>query len=190
LAAIRRRGCSGAAMTPCTYMVCRCDQDMYLPAADDESPVQKNQRRDRRARESAVSRNPGWLRLTWAGMMTLSGRYAEALTELGLKPGDRAGALGLRRRAPGFNSYDRGAMVRPGRDCLAREGRRPTGELPWDSDSRQESGRRSLKMESSLSHRYGGGRRPEPAGGRRQTGPSSRGRGSRSPPTSPFCGVQ
>jgi len=60
--------------------------------------------------------------LTWTGMMTLSGRYAEALTELGLKPGDRAGALGLRRRAPGFNSYDMAWLARSWRDGPASPG--------------------------------------------------------------------
>jgi hypothetical protein len=96
LAGIRRRGCSGAAMISClfeSYMVCRCEQDMYLPAADDESPFQKNPRSDRRAREPAVSRNPGWLRPNLRGddhaFGTLRGG---ALGELGLKPGDRVAA--------------------------------------------------------------------------------------------------
>ena len=35
---------------------------------------------------------PAGLALTYAGMITLSGRYAEALGELGLKPGDRVAA--------------------------------------------------------------------------------------------------
>jgi hypothetical protein len=80
---------------------------------------QKNPRCNRGAREPAVSRNPGWLGLDLGGMMTLSGRYAEALTELGLKPGDRAGALGL-RRAPGFNSYARSRRDGPARPGLPR----------------------------------------------------------------------
>jgi len=65
---------------------------MYLPAADDQSPVQKNPRCDRRAREPAFSRNPGWHRLNLRGHDHASGRYAEALAELGLKPGDRVAA--------------------------------------------------------------------------------------------------
>jgi hypothetical protein len=69
LTAIRRRGCSGAAMFE-KYMVCRCDQDMYLPAVDDETPVQKNLRCDRRARAPAFSRNPASLVLTYAAMIT------------------------------------------------------------------------------------------------------------------------
>ena len=35
---------------------------------------------------------PAGIALTYAGMITLSGRYAEALAELGLKPGDRVAA--------------------------------------------------------------------------------------------------
>jgi hypothetical protein len=33
---------------------------------------------------------PAGIALTYAGMITLSGRYAEALAEPGLKPGDTA----------------------------------------------------------------------------------------------------
>ncbi|MGA9728314.1 MAG: AMP-binding protein [Methylocella sp.] len=70
-------------------MVCRCDLDMYLPAADDKSPVQKNPRCDRRAREPVFLETPAGFALTYAGVIARSGRYAGALAELGLKSGDR-----------------------------------------------------------------------------------------------------
>jgi len=52
----------------------------------------KNPRCDQRAREPAFFETPAGFALTYAAMITLSGRYAEALAELGLKPGDRVAA--------------------------------------------------------------------------------------------------
>jgi hypothetical protein len=70
---------------------------MYLPAAGDDSPVQKisdviEGRESRLFRET-----PAGFALTYTGMITPSGRYAEALAGLGLKPGDGVGSSGLRR---------------------------------------------------------------------------------------------
>lgn len=64
---------------------------MYLPAAHDESPIKIWV-----AIEGPESRlfleTPNGFAVNYAGMITLSGRYAEALGELGLKPGDRVAA--------------------------------------------------------------------------------------------------
>ena len=93
---------------------------MYLPAADDTSS--KKIRDAIEGPEKPLSLETlACCALTWAGMMTLSGRYAGALTELGLKFGDRVGALGL-RRVPGFNSYDMAWLARSRRDGPARPG--------------------------------------------------------------------
>jgi hypothetical protein len=50
--------------------------------------------RDRRARDWLLHEAQAGFALTYAEMFTLSGRYAEALAELGLKPGDRVAAGG------------------------------------------------------------------------------------------------
>ncbi|PNE11864.1 MAG: hypothetical protein CR217_06685 [Beijerinckiaceae bacterium] len=56
-------------------------------------------------RESRLFREtPAGFALTYTEMITLSGRYAEALAGLGLKPGESVGALGLRRML-GLGSY-------------------------------------------------------------------------------------
>jgi malonyl-CoA/methylmalonyl-CoA synthetase len=83
-------------MTPClfeTYMACRCAKTWtFRPPMTNH--LFKNPRCDRRARESAFFETPAGFALTYARMITLSGRYAEALAELGLKPGDRVAAQG------------------------------------------------------------------------------------------------
>jgi hypothetical protein len=65
---------------------------MDLPAADDESPVKKIRNAVKGRENQLFPETPAGFALTYAGVMTLSGRYAEALAELGLKPGDRVAA--------------------------------------------------------------------------------------------------
>jgi malonyl-CoA/methylmalonyl-CoA synthetase len=66
-------------------------QDMDLPAAD-ESPVQKKSAPRSKGESRLFLETPAGIALTYEGMITLSGRYAEALAEPGLKPGDRVAA--------------------------------------------------------------------------------------------------
>jgi hypothetical protein len=59
---------------------------MYLPAAGDNSPVQKISD-GIEGRESRLFREtPAGFALTYTWMITLSGRYTEALAGLGLSP--------------------------------------------------------------------------------------------------------
>ncbi len=74
---------------------------MYLPAAGDDSPVQK-------ISDVIEGRESRLFRETPAGFAYgddhASKRYAEALAGLGLKPGDGVGALGLLRML-GLRNY-------------------------------------------------------------------------------------
>jgi hypothetical protein len=86
-------------------------------------------------RESRLFREtPAGFALAYTGMIKLSGRYAEALAELGQarrwrrRLGVTADA-GVGQLRTAWLDRLRRAMVRPGRDRLAREGHRPIGKF-------------------------------------------------------------